>query len=289
MYSGFITDFSKIFEDLPDSIPSMISNKLSADNLEDINTKDLLDLLKRLEMLSELLHLMGSSTPQLVICLQQVIQELRGRSRAKMKGLYVIIDPDATNNRNIFDVTKAAIEGGVSVVQYRDKKLDRSYFLNNSFLLKEICDESSVSFVVNDAVDVARLVNSSFLHVGQSDMEVEFARKLLLSSQCIGTSNNGLAETSVSEGDGSDYLAVGAVYATSTMGKSSRKPVGTETLVEVKSQTDLPVVAIGGINESNLAEVRTTGVDAACIVSSITCAANPEKSVKELLHIWENA
>tara|TARA_A100001037_G_scaffold300344_1_gene327662 strand:- start:289 stop:1158 length:870 start_codon:yes stop_codon:yes gene_type:complete len=289
MYSGFITDFSKIFEDLPDSIPSMISNKLSADNLEDINTKDLLDLLKRLEMLSELLHLMGSSTPQLVICLQQVIQELRGRSRAKMKGLYVIIDPDATNNRNIFDVTKAAIEGGVSVVQYRDKKLDRSYFLNNSFLLKEICDESSVSFVVNDAVDVARLVNSSFLHVGQSDMEVEFARKLLLSSQCIGTSNNGLAETSVSEEDGSDYLAVGAVYATSTMGKSSRKPVGTETLVEVKSQTDLPVVAIGGINESNLAEVRTTGVDAACIVSSITCAANPEKSVKELLHIWENA
>ena len=289
MYSGFITDFSKIFEDLPDSIPSMISNKLSADNLEDINTKDLLDLLKRLEMLSDLLHLMGSSTPQLVICLQQVIQELRGRSRAKMKGLYVIIDPDATNNRNIFDVTKAAIEGGVSVVQYRDKKLDRSYFLNNSFLLKEICDESSVSFVVNDAVDVARLVNSSFLHVGQSDMEVEFARKLLLSSQCIGTSNNGLAETSVSEEDGSDYLAVGAVYATSTMGKSSRKPVGTETLVEVKSQTDLPVVAIGGINESNLAEVRTTGVDAACIVSSITCAANPEKSVKELLHIWENA
>ena len=289
MYSGFITDFSKIFEDLPDSIPSMISNKLSADNLEDINTKDLLDLLKRLEMLSELLHLMGSSTPQLVICLQQVIQELRGRSRAKMKGLYVIIDPDATNNRNIFDVTKAAIEGGVSVVQYRDKKLDRSYFLNNSFLLKEICDESSVSFVVNDAVDVARLVNSSFLHVGQSDMEVESARKLLLSSQCIGTSNNGLAETSVSEKYGSDYLAVGAVYATSTMGKSSRKPVGTETLVEVKSQTDLPVVAIGGINESNLAEVRTTGVDAACIVSSITCAANPEKSVKELLHIWENA
>ena len=206
-----------------------------------------------------------------------------------MKGLYVIIDPDATNSRNIFDVTKAAIEGGVSVVQYRDKKLDRSYFLNNSFLLKEICDESSVLFVVNDAVDVARLVNSSFLHVGQSDMEVESARKLLLSSQCIGTSNNGLAETSVSEEYGSDYLAVGAVYATSTMGKSSRKPVGTETLVEVKSKTNLPVVAIGGINESNLAEVRTTGVDAACIVSSITYAADPEMSVKELVHIWENA
>ena len=282
-------DFSKIFEDLPDSIPSIISNKLSADNLEDINTKDLLDLLKRLEILSELLHLMGSSNPELVSCLTQVIQELRSRSRAKMKGLYVIIDPDATNNRNIFDVTKAAIEGGVSVVQYRDKKLDRSYFLNNSFLLKEICDESSVSFVVNDAVDVARLVNSSFLHVGQSDMKVESARKLLLSSQCIGTSNNGFTETSVSEEDGSDYLAVGAVYATSTMGKSSRKPVGTETLVEVKSKTNLPVVAIGGINESNLAEVRTTGVDAACIVSSITYAADPERSVKELVHIWENA
>jgi len=289
MYSGFITDFSNIFEDLPDSIPSIISNKLSADNLEDINTKDLLDLLKRLEMLSELLHLMGSSSPQLVSCLKQVIQELRDRSRAKMKGLYVIIDPDATNNRNIFDVTKAAIQGGVSVVQYRDKKLDRSDFLSNSFLLKEICDQSSVSFVVNDAVDVARLVNSSFLHVGQSDMGVESARKLLLSSQCVGTSNNGLVETSVSEEDGSDYLAVGAVYATSTMGKSSRKPVGTETLVEVKSKTNLPVVAIGGINESNLAEVRTTGVDAACIVSSITYAADPERSVKELVHIWENA
>ena len=289
MRSVFRLDFLKIFEGLPDSIPSMMPTKLSADSLEDINTKELLELLERLELLAELLNLMSFSSSQLVKCLKQVVQELRGRSRSKMKGLYVIIDPDATNDRDIFEITKSAIQGGVSVVQYRDKKLDRSEFLHNSFLLKDLCDESSVSFVVNDAVDIARLVNSSFLHIGQSDIDMESARKLLLSSQCIGTSNNGLIESSSSDENGADYLAVGAVYATSTMGKSSRKPVGTDTLIEVKSRTKLPVVAIGGINESNLAEVRATGVDAACIVSSITYSSDPEGSAKELVNIWKNA
>ena len=216
-------------------------------------------------------------------------QKLRCEIGKKMNGIYVIVDPAATNGRSVHEVVKSALSGGVSIVQYRDKQNDRSVFLEQSYMIKELCENHEALFVVNDAVDVARLTAADFLHVGQSDLPVYEARKLLSNNQGIGRSNDGMTESAQSRDEGADYLAVGAVYATSTMGKSSRTPVGPETVALVKEAVDLPVVAIGGINETNLGEVRSAGADSACIVSAITMADNPEAAAKKMVSIWNQS
>ena len=216
-------------------------------------------------------------------------QKIRHEIRKKINGIYVIVDPAATDGRSVHEVVKSALSGGVSIVQYRDKQNDRSVFLEQSYLIKELCENHEALFVVNDAVDVARLTAADFLHVGQSDLPVYEARKLLSNKQGIGRSNDGLTESAQSRDEGADYLAVGAVYATSTMGKSSRTPVGAETVALVKEAVDLPVVAIGGINETNLGEVRSAGADSACIVSAITMADNPEAAAKKMVAIWNQS
>ena len=216
-------------------------------------------------------------------------QKIRHDIRKKINGIYVIVDPAATDGRSVHEVVKSALSGGVSIVQYRDKQNDRSVFLEQSYMIKELCENHEALFVVNDAVDVARLTAADFLHVGQSDLPVYEARKLLSDKQGIGRSNDGLTESAQSRDEGADYLAVGAVYATSTMGKSSRTPVGAETVTLVKEAVDLPVVAIGGINETNLGEVRSAGADSACIVSAITMADNPEAAAKKMVAIWNQS
>ena len=204
----------------------------------------------------------------------------------KIEGIYVIIDPTLTNNRSIFDIASWALAGGVSVIQYRDKISDRSEFLENSFRLKEICDSAEIPFIVNDAVDVASLVNSYGVHLGQSDLPIDYAREFLSSEQIVGLSNDGIEQAKESEFKGSDYAAVGAIYSTSSLGKSNRLPVGLKNLEEITKQIIIPVVAIGGITEYNLGDVRETGVASACIVSDITLSNSPEDKVKRLTKIW---
>ncbi len=207
----------------------------------------------------------------------------------KIDGIYLIIDPTLTNKRSILDIALWAIAGGISVIQYRDKISDRSEFLENSFELKDICDSAQIPFIVNDAVDVAFLTNSYGVHLGQSDLPIDYAREILSSDQVVGLSNDGLRQTTESEFKGSDYVAVGAIYPTSSLGKSNRVPLGVKNLEEIIREILIPVVAIGGITEDNLHEVKKTGVDSACIVSDITLSKAPENKVKKLIKIWSES
>ena len=213
--------------------------------------------------------------------------QIRLSIRNKMDGIYIIVDPEVTNKMDVYDMTKSSLEGGVKVVQYRDKLNDRATFLENCYRIKELCDQYNAAFVVNDAVDIAKLAEADFLHVGQSDMPVEEARRILKPSQCIGRSNGGVLESTESEEFGVDYLAVGAIYATSTMGKSARNPLGPSMITKVKSQTGLPIVAIGGITIENLPDVIQAGADSVCMVSAITMSEDPEASARKLVNIWD--
>ena len=226
-------------------------------------------------------------------CIQKIKDyfsgQLRLLNRGKMTGIYIIVDPEATNNVDVYEMTKMSLEGGVKVVQYRDKLNDREPFLDNCYRIKELCHEYEAAFVVNDAVDVASLTSADFLHVGQSDMPVKEARMILQPFQGIGRSNGGTSESTESEEYGVDYLAVGAIYATSTMGKSARKPLGPAMIAEVKSQSGLPIVAIGGITIENLPDVIHAGADSVCMVSAITMSEDPESSARELVNVWESS
>ncbi len=213
---------------------------------------------------------------------RQVAGAVRSGLAARLTGVYVIVDPEATNGRLAADVAAAALRGGVRVIQLRDKHGDKAQMLEAAREIKDLCDRHDALFIANDHADLALTSEAHGLHVGQTDLPVQEARRVLAPTQIVGKSNDGVEEAVASEAEGVDYVAVGAVYATSTMGKSGRTPVGPETVERVKSMVEVPVVAIGGINASNIEAVVKAGADCVCVVSAITMAEDPERAAREL-------
>ena len=220
---------------------------------------------------------------------RQVAGTVRSSLAARLAGVYVIVDPEASNGRPVAEVAAAALRGGVRVVQLRDKHGDKAQMLEDAREIKLLCDEHDALFIANDHADLALASEAHGLHVGQSDLPVQEARRVLAPTQIVGKSNNGVEEAVSSEAEGADYVAVGAVYATSTMGKSSRTPVGPETVERVKSMVEAPVVAIGGISAMNIEAVVKAGADCVCVVSAITMAADPESAARDLSKLVEDA
>ena len=215
------------------------------------------------------------------------INEERQRRIDKVRGLYVIVDPEATKGRDVVDVAAAALRGGTSVIQLRDKLRDKGEALGVARTIRELCERHDALFIVNDDADIAFLCEAHGLHVGQTDLPVAEARRVLTPEQIIGRSNNGVAESLESEAQGADYVAVGAIYATTTMGKSGRTALGPGMLGNVKNAVGAPVVAIGGINADNIADVARAGADCICVVSAVTFADDVEGAAAELVALIE--
>ncbi len=207
----------------------------------------------------------------------------------QVRGLYVIVDPEATKGRDVIEVAAAALRGGAKVIQLRDKLRDKAEVLKAARTLKRLCDDHDALFIVNDDADIAFLSEAHGLHVGQTDLPVAEARRVLTPDQIIGRSNNGTAEALESEAQGADYLAVGAVYPTSTMGKSGRTSVGADMIRQVKQAVSAPVVAIGGINADNIAEVARAGAECICVVSAVTYAPDPQAAAAHLVSLIAQA
>ena len=213
------------------------------------------------------------------------MNETRRERIKRMRGLYVIVDPEATCSRDVIEVAEAALRGGTSVIQLRDKTRDKGEALEAARTLKALCDRHAALFIVNDDADIAFLSEAHGLHVGQTDLPVQEARRVLSPEQIIGRSNNGTAEALDSQAQGADYLAVGAVFSTTTMGKSGRAAVGADMIRAVKQAVSAPVVAIGGINADNIAEVARAGADCICVVSAVTYADDVERAAAELVRL----
>jgi thiamine-phosphate diphosphorylase len=206
--------------------------------------------------------------------------EVRQAKAAELKGLYVIVDPEQTAGRPVPEVAAAALEGGAVAVQLRDKKSDKGAMLKTATTLAAICAGRKALFFANDHADIARLSNADGLHVGQADLPVAAARKVLAPDQLIGTSNALFEEALVSESSTADYVAVGRIYETAS--KSNTRPAGLETLRRVKKAVGVPVVAIGGINESNVVPVVQAGADAVCVVRAVCGARDPRAAAARL-------
>ena len=221
--------------------------------------------------------------------LQQVGRELRSEATSRIRGLYVIIDPDVTAGRSTLEIASAAIEGGAQVLQYRDKTRDAIDVLSEALKMRALCQTHDVLFIMNDNPALAAASEADGLHVGQRDLPVREARRSLGWEQLVGRSNNSMKEVCESMATGADYLAVGTVFPTSTMGKSTRPIVGPELITQTKLITDQPVVAIGGLNTSNVAQVVAAGANCVCVVGAVTLSANPFMSTKVLVEAIENA
>ena len=201
-------------------------------------------------------------------------------------GVYTIIDPEEVSN--IFELTKKVILGGVKIVQYRDKMNTISQKIINAKKIKHICEKYNVLFIINDSADLAKEVDSDGVHIGQNDDTVEYCKKTLSNEKIIGTSNNNMEEIYQSIKANVDYLAIGKVFKTSTMGKKDRNIVGLELIANAKKITAIPVVAIGGINKNNANKVIKSGADSICVVSEIVKSSNPELEANKFKRFFDH-
>ena len=197
-----------------------------------------------------------------------------------ISGLYVIIDPAACRGRSPIDVSRLALEGGASILQWRDKRRDRGDQLADARAIVALCREYGAIFIANDEPDLALEVGADGVHLGQDDLPIETVRPMVGDVMIIGVSTNNAGEARRAEAAGADYVAVGAIFPTSS--KDVTRAASVERLREGKAAVRVPVVAIGGINASNIASIVAAGADAAAVISAVCAADAPRAAAAEL-------
>lgn len=195
--------------------------------------------------------------------------------------LYLITDRNIINNRSLKECVEESIKGGVTIVQIREKDASTREFYNIAKEIKEVTDKYNIPLIINDRLDIALAVNAAGVHLGQSDMSIEVARKILGEDKIIGISAGNLEEALEAEKSGADYLGLGAVFYTGTK-KDIDEPIGLEGLNEITKEIKIPSVAIGGINKNNAAEVMKTGVNGISVISAILGYEDTKKASEEL-------
>ena len=186
--------------------------------------------------------------------------------------LYAVTDRAWVGKQSLAEQVAAALRGGVTCVQLREKELDEEQFLREAEEIFTLCKRYRVPFFINDNVALALRCHADGVHVGQDDMDVAEVRRLVGQEMMIGVSVHTVEEACAAAAGGADYLGVGAMFATST--KTDASLVTKETLRAICDAVSIPVVAIGGINKSNLLELAGTGVDGVALVSAIFSAAD---------------
>lgn len=184
--------------------------------------------------------------------------------------LYAVTDRAWTGKQTLMEQVEDAIRGGVTCVQLREKELEDEAFLAEAIEMKEICSRYHVPFIINDDVEVAIKCGADGIHVGQKDMEAGNVRALVGKNMMIGVSVQTVEQALAAQNAGADYLGVGAVFTTTT--KLDANAVSHKTLKEICETVSIPVVAIGGINKSNILKLSGTGVDGVALVSAIFAA-----------------
>lgn len=194
--------------------------------------------------------------------------------------LYAVTDRHWLNGRTLVDVVKESLDGGVTMIQLREKSLDEGKFLEEAKELQALCRERHVPFIVNDNVDIAKAMDADGVHVGQDDMAVLDARAKLGPDKLIGVSAHTVEEALLAEKQGADYLGVGAVFPTSS--KSDVGEMSYETLKAICKAVSIPVVAIGGISGENVGKLAGSGICGVAVISAIYAAKDVKAAAADL-------
>lgn len=203
-----------------------------------------------------------------------------------MYDLYLVTDEKMSLERDISYVVEQAVEGGVTMVQLREKELNTREFIKRSLNLKKLLSKYDVPLIINDRVDIALAVEADGVHVGQSDMPYEYVKRLIPKKMMLGLSVETLDQAVEAEKYDLDYLSVSPIFFTPTKTNLYRE-WGIEGLRKLRSITKHKLIAIGGINSSNVAEVIRAGADGVAVVSAICAAEDPKATSKELKSIIE--
>jgi thiamine-phosphate pyrophosphorylase len=196
--------------------------------------------------------------------------------------LYAILDTSLGKGRSPMAVLREFLKGGVKLVQLRAKELSSGEFFALAKEAREMTRDAGATFIVNDRADIALAVGADGVHLGQDDLQLAAARKILGREKIIGISTHDLAQARDAEKSGADYIGFGPIFGSATK-DTGYTPRGLEMLRQVRQAVKIPVVAIGGINESNVAEVWKAGADAAAIISDLMGAEDVAGKVNRIL------
>lgn len=197
--------------------------------------------------------------------------------------IYLVTDDGCLQGRALLDCVREALEGGVTLVQYRAKTASSAEMYDEALQLKALCDSFNVPLIINDRLDIAMAVGAAGVHLGQDDLPCAAARRILGEDYLIGVSAHNPAEAKAALQSGADYLGCGAVFGTAT--KADVKKLGTEGLTAICREKGLPVVGIGGVTADNYREVRAAGADGAAIVSGILAQPDIRATVRAIARV----
>ncbi len=199
--------------------------------------------------------------------------------------LYAVTDRAWTGKQTLYQQVEAALKGGVTCVQLREKELHEAVFLQEARDICALCRRYGVPFIVNDNVDVAAACGADGVHVGQEDMEAGEVRRQVGEDMILGVSVHTVEEARQAVREGADYLGLGAVFPTGT--KTDADVMPGDMLRAICGAVDVPTVAIGGLNRSNILQLSGSGVDGAALVSAIFGAEDIEEACRELRALAE--
>jgi thiamine-phosphate pyrophosphorylase len=212
--------------------------------------------------------------------------------------LYALVDPERANGRALDDLARRVVAGGATLVQLRDKHGTTRRLVEEARAIKQALGASSVPLLVNDRVDVALAAGADGVHVGQDDMAVADARRLLGDRAIIGLSVKTLAQAREAPVDLLDYVAIGGVFAT-TSKDNPDPPVGTDGLRAIAAavharaaklpKAKLPIAAIAGIDRRNAGDVIAAGADGVAVISALSMTADPTEAARDLRAIVDRA
>jgi thiamine-phosphate pyrophosphorylase len=209
----------------------------------------------------------------------------------RLAGLYVLVDPAACRGRDPVEIARAALAGGASMLQWRDKLRDKGEQLADVRVIWRLCTESDATLIVNDHADLALVVagvgaphrGAIGVHVGQKDLPLEEVRRIVPGHYVVGISTNNAGEAWEGVANGASYVACGDIFGTGS--KTGTRPASLDRLAEVRAAVDLPVFGIGGINAGNAAQVMAAGASGVAVISAVCSADDPEAAARELTRI----
>ncbi|GJM62920.1 thiamine phosphate synthase [Persicobacter diffluens] len=199
--------------------------------------------------------------------------------------LMFVTDDRITDDATFLSILEAALKGGVTIVQLREKQLDTAAFLTRAKACKSLCSLFGVPLIINDRLDIALAVEADGVHLGQKDMPVMEARKLLGAEKIIGLSVSNVQQAADANAMNIDYIGLSPIFSTNTKTRDLEPPLRIDGLKEIRKVSNKPIVCIGGVDKTNTTEIIRNGSQGIAVISAISKSRDPENESKALKNI----
>jgi len=204
--------------------------------------------------------------------------------RSRLRGLYAITDETLIPENQFTNLVEQALQGGASIIQYRDKSGDKNNCLHQASELRTLCKKYNALLIINDDIKLAQLVKADGVHLGKDDSSISTARKILGESAIIGIScYNQISLAIEAENKGANYVAFGAIFSSTT--KPDAQNTSLQLLAEAKQQLNIPLCAIGGINSNNAKQVFDAGADMVAVINGIFAQAKVKEISQQISNL----